>query len=115
MYQKYYQENAITSQINCRQIEKYALLRAIFNLQTGLEVGPNSIETVKACAQIQNIWSIFLAELICNEQHLSPELRQNLISIGIWIQRELSEIAAGRSENYTGLIEINQIIAEGLV
>ncbi len=115
MYQKMYQEIANDSQYNCRKTEHYILIKAINNLKNGLETGPDSIGTVKACAQIQNIWTIFMAELISNEEHLPAELRASLISIGIWIQRELEDILAGRSENYIGLIEINQIIADGLV
>lgn len=115
MYLKMYREIANTSQHNCRKIEHYVLLKAINNLKTGLETGPDSIGTVKACAQIQNIWTIFLAELISNEDHLPDELRASLISIGIWIQRELEDISAGRPANFVGLIEINQIIADGLV
>ncbi len=114
MYQKYYHDIAINSQRHCREIEKYVISRAISDLQKGLEVGPDSVETVKACALIQNIWSIFLAEAINDDNHLPNDLRANLISIGVWIQRELKDLSEGKSMNFKGLIEINQIIADGL-
>jgi len=41
-------------------------------------------------------------------------MRANLISIGIWMLREAEAISNGKSQNFAGLIEISNVIAEGL-
>ena len=40
--------------------------------------------------------------------------RANLISIGLWLLREAEEVRQGRSENFEGLIEVSQIIRDGI-
>ena len=42
------------------------------------------------------------------------ELRANLISIGLWLLREAEEVRQGRSDNFEGLIEVSQIIRDGI-
>jgi flagellar biosynthesis activator protein FlaF len=41
-------------------------------------------------------------------------LRANLISIGLWLLREAEEVRQGRSDNVEGLIEVSQIIRDGM-
>jgi flagellar protein FlaF len=37
-----------------------------------------------------------------------------LISIGLWLLREAEEVRQGRSDNFEGLIEVSQIIRDGI-
>jgi flagellar protein FlaF len=48
------------------------------------------------------------------ENALPKELRANLISIGLWLLREAEEVRQGRSDNFEGLIEVSQIIRDGI-
>jgi len=45
---------------------------------------------------------------------LPDDVRAKLISIGIWMLREAQSITNGKSRNFAGLIEISNLIAEGL-
>lgn len=115
MYQKSYNEIATNSPINSRKIEREAILRSVHNLENCLKSGPGCVETIKACAVIQQIWTILISDVMSEDNQLPIELRARIISIGLWIQRELSEIVAGRSQNFSGLTDILKIIADGLV
>ena len=59
-------------------------------------------------------WTSFVEDLGSDENELPQELRANLISIGLWLLREAEEIRQGRSENFEGLIEVSQIIRDGI-
>ena len=48
------------------------------------------------------------------DNELPHELRANLISIGLWLLREAEEVRQGRSDNFEGLIEVSQIIRDGI-
>jgi flagellar protein FlaF len=41
-------------------------------------------------------------------------LRAQLISIGLWITRELEAIRLGKSDNFAGIAQICAIIRDGL-
>lgn len=114
MYQKSYDLFARDSPQNYRKIERDALLRAIDEIEKGLTNGPESTQVIKACAVMQSIWTIILSDLMSDENKLPLELRAKIISIGLWIQRELTDIETGKSTNFSGVIEINKIIADGL-
>lgn len=114
MYQKSYDHYENESPDNFRRIEREALLRAINELEIGLKESQKSIKTIKACALIQSIWTIILTDVMSDGNKLPVDLRAKIISIGLWIQRELSDIETGKSNNFSGVIEVNKIIAEGL-
>jgi len=115
MYQKRYEIISQDSSRNYRKIEREALMKAIKAMRLGYEAGPTSHESIRACILMQKIWSIILTDVMDDENKLPLDLRANIISIGIWIQRELTDILSGKSNNLTGVIEINQIIADGLL
>lgn len=115
MYQNIYNDIANNSPLNYRKIEREAILRSIRDLEHGLQSGPGSVETIKACIVIQQIWTLFISDVMNDSNQLPVELRARIISIGLWIQRELAEIVSGRSTNFSGLTEILSIIADGLV
>ena len=115
MYKKAYNEIANNSPLSFRKIERESILRSIKDLEDALQSGPGSVETVKACALIQKIWTILIADVMSDDNELPIELRARIISIGLWIQRELSEIMAGRSNNFSSVADVMKIIADGLV
>jgi flagellar protein FlaF len=57
---------------------------------------------------------MFLEDLSRPENDLPETLRADLISIGIWITKEIKLMRIAKSENFGGLIEICAIIRDGL-
>jgi flagellar protein FlaF len=55
-----------------------------------------------------------MEDLGSSENELPVELRANLISIGLWLLREGEAVRQGQSQNFEGLIEVSQIIRDGI-
>ena len=56
----------------------------------------------------------YVEDLGSSDNVLPKELRANLISIGLWLLREAEDIRQGRTNNFEGLIEVSQIIRDGI-
>ena len=57
---------------------------------------------------------MFLDDLTGAENGLPASLRARLISIGIWVIKEIERLRGGEASDLAPLIEINQIIRDGL-
>jgi flagellar protein FlaF len=60
------------------------------------------------------IWTAFLEDLAKPDNQLPKEARAGLISIGIWILREMDAIRLGTLSTYDDIIEISELIRDGL-
>jgi flagellar biosynthesis activator protein FlaF len=114
MYQQRYAEIASGSAKSARAREKEALDAAIVKLSVAKVRGALTPEAFEATDFLRRLWSIFIMDLSNEENGLPPELRASLISIGLWVRREADLIDSGQSENFDGLIDVNQLIADGL-
>jgi flagellar protein FlaF len=115
MYQQRYTEMASDSSKASRAREKEALEHANAKLYLAKSQGLLTPEAFEATSFVRLLWSIFINDLNSEENGLPQELRASLISIGLWVRREADLIDQGKSKNFDGLIEVNQIIADGLV
>ena len=115
MYTKRYAEIACESGKNAREREKEALESAIAKLSVAKSRGARTPEAFEATAFVRNLWAIFIDDLNNDENGLPPDLRASLVSIGLWVRRESDLIDSGQSVNFDGLIDVNQLIADGLI
>ncbi len=114
MYQQRYAQIASESSQVSRAREKEALEKAVSKLTVAKSKGPLTPEAFEATDFVRRLWSIFIADLSNDENGLPEELRASLISIGLWMRKESDLIDRGQSTNFDGLIDINQLIADGL-
>ena len=114
MYQFSYAEIQSESVADARDREKQLLTRSIDMLIEARDYGLNSREAVEALHFLNRVWTHFVEDLGNPENALPKELRANLISIGLWLLREAEEVRQGRSDNVEGLIEVSQIIRDGM-
>lgn len=115
MYRFSYAEVLDDNPKEMRERERLALQRSIELLQAAAAAGPLSREAVEAHQFSMKLWAIMIEDLGMAENQLPPKLRADLVSIGLWVLKELEEIRSERSTNYKGIIEVTQTIAEGLV
>jgi flagellar protein FlaF len=115
MYQQLYAETAEDSPKNARAKERAALEVAIEKLAVAKVRGARTPESFEATSYLRRLWTIFLLDLSNGENALPDRLRASLISIGLWVRREADLIDRGDSANFDALIEVNQLIADGLV
>ena len=114
MYQFAYTEIVDESATELRARERHAMGEAIRLARLAREKGPGTIEEVDALFYLRRLWTIFVDDLANPENQLPPELRANLLSIGAWMLKEIERVRSGATRDMTPIIEINEIIRDGL-
>lgn len=114
MYQFTYAEIVDDSPQKMRARERDALARCIDMLVAAKGDGPNSREARDALATLRRLWTIFIEDLSGSANDLPDDLRAQLISIGIWVMKEIERLRLGTADSFDDLIEINAIIRDGL-
>lgn len=114
MYQFSYADIQTDSVADAKERERQLLNRSIELLTTAAAAGSQSMEAVEALHFTNRLWTNFVEDLGSGDNALPKELRANLISIGLWLLREAEDIRQGRTENFEGLIEVSQIIRDGI-
>ncbi|MDP3895216.1 MAG: flagellar biosynthesis regulator FlaF [Mesorhizobium sp.] len=114
MYQFSYADIQTDSIADAKDRERQLLDRSIDLLHAARDAGVNSLQSVEAIHFLHRIWTTFIEDLGSSENELPKELRANLISIGLWLLREAESVRQGTSDNFEGLIEVSQIIRDGI-
>ncbi|HEU4985897.1 MAG TPA: flagellar biosynthesis regulator FlaF [Rhizobiaceae bacterium] len=114
MYQFSYSEIQTDSVADAKDRERQLLDRSIDLLTQARDRGAQSREAIEAIIFTNRVWTNFIEDLAHPENAMPKELRANLISIGLWLLREAEEVRQGRSQNFDGLIEVSQIIRDGI-
>ncbi|MBW3097351.1 flagellar biosynthesis regulator FlaF [Pseudohoeflea coraliihabitans] len=114
MYQFSYADVQEDGVAEAREREREAINHSINLLRLAIKKGRNTREGSDAIHFVNRLWVRFVEDLASPENELPDELKANLISIGIWIIKEAERIRHGDSENFQGIIDISEIIREGL-
>jgi len=114
MYQFSYADIQTDSIADAKDRERQLLDRSIDLLVAAQKAGIDSHQAVEAIHFMNRVWTSFLDDLGNPENELPKELRANLISIGLWLLRESEAVRQGTSNNFDGLIEVSQIIRDGI-
>jgi flagellar protein FlaF len=114
MYEFSYAEVIDESPSEMRAKERQAMDRALELLRVAQSKGPGARELFDALFYLRRLWSIFMDDLSSPENELPQQLRAGLISIGIWMNKEIERVRTGHAKDLTPMIEINEIIRNGL-
>src|SRR5271157_4769273 len=114
MYEFAYNEVIADSRQTMRVQERQAMDRVIAMLRVAHEKGPLSRERVEALFYLRRLWTIFLDDLKDPNNELPEQLRAGIISIGIWMMKEIDRARGRLTDDLTPMIEINEIIRDGL-
>ncbi|WP_411033969.1 flagellar biosynthesis regulator FlaF [Shinella sp. BYT-45] len=116
MYQFSYAEIMEEGVAVSKDRERQVLERSIALLKAAMtsEGGNFGKETVEAVYFTRRVWIRFIEDLGNPENQLDDELRANLISIAIWILKEIEKIRKRESTNFQGIIDITTIIKDGI-
>jgi flagellar biosynthesis activator protein FlaF len=114
MYEFAYNEVIEDSRQTMRARERQAMDRVIAMLRAAQEKGALSRERVEALFYLRRLWTIFLDDLKDPNNELPDQLRAGIISIGIWMNKEIDRVRGGATNDLTAMIEINQLIRDGL-
>lgn len=114
MYHTRYAEILDDASSEARAHERRALDHAIELLTEADKQGRRSREATEALLFVSRLWSVFLEDLASPENGLPDALRADLVSIGIWVLKEVDRIQRDESDDFVGLIEICKTIRGGL-
>jgi flagellar protein FlaF len=111
-YAEIMEEGVAVSKDRERQVldRSIALLEAAIAAD-GVNYGKASVEAIYFT---RRVWIRFIEDLGNPENQLDDELRANLISIAIWILKEVEKIRKRESANLQGIIDITTIIKDGI-
>jgi flagellar biosynthesis activator protein FlaF len=114
MHRKFYTEILAEAPASVRANEREALLLLINMLNEAVTRGAASREMREALAMVNSVWSHLLAGIACSDNYLSDETKAAVISIGLFILREVDRVRLGNSASIDIICEVNAAIAEGL-
>ena len=116
MYQFSYAEIMEEGVAVSKDRERQVLDRSIALLKAAMasDGGNQGREAVEAIYFTRRVWIRFIEDLGDSENQLEAELRANLISIAIWILKEVEKIRKRESSNFQGIIDITTIIKDGI-
>jgi flagellar protein FlaF len=114
MYQFSYADIQTDSVADAKDRERQLLSRSVELLSAAAAAGHQSMEAIEALHFTNRVWTNFVEDLGSSDNALPKELRANLISIGLWVLREAEDIRQGRTDNFEGIIEVSQIIRDGI-
>jgi flagellar protein FlaF len=114
MYQNAYAEIIEAGASATRRREREALDRSIDLLTQARAAGFRSPRGVEAVFYANRVWSFMIEDLSLADNDLPEDVRANLISIGIYVIRQLDALRAGREQSADDIIEITGIIRDGL-
>src|SRR6202021_868664 len=97
-----------------RARERAAMDRLIAMLRAAQEKGPQSRELVDALFYLRRLWMIFINDLNDPNNELPAQLRAGIISIGVWMMKEIDRVRGGVTNDLTPMIEIKVLIRHGL-
>jgi len=114
MYEFAYNDVIEDSHQALRARERAAMDRLIGMLRSAQEKGPQSRELIDALFYLRRLWAIFIDDLNDPNNELPTQLRAGIISIGVWMMKEIDRVRGGLTDDLTPMIEINELIRDGL-
>ena len=114
MYEFAYNDVIEDSRQTLRARERAAMDRVIGMLRAAQEKGPQSRELVEALFYLRRLWMVFIDDLIDPNNELPHQLRAGIVSIGVWMMKEIDRVRGGLANDLTPMIEINELIRDGL-
>lgn len=98
-----------------RSRERQALSLGIDRLERLHKGAFSSEDLVESLLYIRRLWTLLIEDLAHPENGFPDKLRADIISIGLWIIKEADRLREERSNDVTGLIEINRLIRDALL
>ena len=114
MYQARYDDIMSDGADSARETERSLFEQSILMLEEARDEGRYSFKGIEAVQFTSRLWMLVLEDLGSPANGLPAELRASLISIGIFILKELEAIRQEQSSDYDSIIEITRTIRDGL-
>lgn len=114
MYQSRYNDIMEDGAATAKEQERFLFDQSIMMLEEARDEGSYSFKGIEAVQFTSRLWVIVIEDLGSPENGLPQQLRASLISIGIFIIKQLEAIRQGTSSDYDSIIEITRTIRDGI-
>ena len=94
--------------------ERQALSLGIDRLERLHNGSFSNEDLIESLLYIRRLWTVLIEDLGHPENGFPDKLRADIISVGLWIVKEADRLREERSNDVTGLIEINSLIRDAL-
>jgi flagellar protein FlaF len=99
-----------------REVEAMAFTKAALMLEEAKGKVDDYDSYAAALKFNQLLWTIIQADVVDNENQLPAQLKANILSLSIFVDRQtIKSLANTKAENLDTLININKNLAEGLM
>lgn len=103
-----------TDNDQAREREQMAIDMSIGLMETADSRGSSAVDQAMAVAFTSKLWSMLLEDLAHPDNALPKDLRAQIISIGIWMLREMESIRTGATKGFADAIAVSRAIRDGL-
>lgn len=98
-----------------RERERIALDQSILLMEAADADTADPVQRNRAFQFTNKLWMILVEDLATPDNGLPKELRAQIISIGIWILRELDDIWQDGNKRFTDVIAVSKAIRDGIL
>ena len=97
-----------------RERERMALDQSILLLEQAGAPGAGAVEIAEAIAFSSKLWTMLVEDLANPENGLPKPLRAQILSIGIWILRDLEQARTNAAHDFSDVVAVSKAIRDGL-
>ncbi len=115
MFRIEYAELLEDDQGEARERERTAFNRSVVLMEIADSSTATPVDVANAIVFTTKLWTALIEDLSDSGNGLPKVLRAQIISIGIWILRELDNIRNGKSENFEDVKAVSMSIHDGLL
>jgi len=114
MFRLQYAEASEDDQKDARERERMALDHSIALMEQAKASGNSPAESTQAILFTSKLWTVLIEDLANADNGLPKQLKAQIISIGIWILRELESMRADHSKSFDDLLAVSKAIRDGI-
>lgn len=115
MHRLQYAELLEDDQSETRERERLALDRSITLMERADACAGEPLARNSAIYFTGKLWTILVEDLANSDNGLPRELRAQIISIGIWVLRELESIRGDGTRGFKDVIDVSRAIRDGIL
>jgi flagellar protein FlaF len=115
VYRFSYGEIVAEDMKDAKRLERRVFERAIRLMREAESAGIQSSAGDEAIFYLRQFWQVLIEDLARPGNGLPDGLRASLMSIGLWVLKELAQLQSGDKQSFKDVIEINSIIRDGLI
>ncbi len=110
-----YAEMLQDSSDEARERERVALDRSIAMMERAASAEATPADIAGAILFTNKLWTVLIEDLATPDNGLPRELRAQIVSIGIWILRDLERVRNEDNASFVDLLEVSRAIRKGLL